>query len=233
MKVLILNSGMGSRMGDATKSSPKCLSMISDNVTILSNQLDMLIKHGLNNIVITTGAHSEVLKKYIKEKYPDLKVTFVHNLLFSSTNYIYSIYLARNELDDDIVLMHGDLVFSDEVLEGVLNQAQSCVVVDSTIELPEKDFKAVIKNGRVSMIGIDFFNNAYACQPLYKLNKKDWRIWLNSISDLCESGNTGVYAENALNQVTAQTNIIPYDIRGKLCQEVDTLSDLDAVKKLM
>ncbi|MBQ9315002.1 MAG: NTP transferase domain-containing protein [Clostridia bacterium] len=233
MRALILNSGMGSRMGDSTKNSPKCLSMISDDVTILSNQLDILINNDIKDIVITTGAHSSMLREYVEEKYIGSNITFVHNDLFSSTNYIYSIYLARNELDDDIIIMHGDLVFSDEVFKGLLAQTSSCVVVDTTISLPEKDFKAVVKDDKVTLIGIEFFDNAYACQPLYKLKKDDWKIWLDSITYFCENGNTGVYAENALNQVSAQVGIIPYDVKGKLCQEVDTVSDLEAVKKLI
>lgn len=46
--------------------------------------------------------------------------TFVKNELYKDTNYIYSIYCAREYLDDDILLMHGDLVFESAVLDFVV-----------------------------------------------------------------------------------------------------------------
>ena len=42
MKALILNSGMGSRMGDLTRKYPKCMSELLPNETIVSRQLRLL-----------------------------------------------------------------------------------------------------------------------------------------------------------------------------------------------
>lgn len=52
------------------------------------------------------------------------------------------------------------------------------MTVSSTVPLPEKDFKAVIHDNRIEKVGIEFFEDAMAAQPLYKLKKKDWKIWL-------------------------------------------------------
>ena len=65
------------------------------------------------------------------------------------TNYIYSIYCAREHLDDDIILMHGDLVFENEVFDRVMASEVSCMTVSSTLPLPEKDFKAQVVDGKV------------------------------------------------------------------------------------
>ena len=48
------------------------------------------------------------------------------------------------------------------------------MTVSSTLPLPEKDFKAVIKNNKIDKVGIEIFNEAMAAQPLYKLKKEDW-----------------------------------------------------------
>ena len=42
MKALILNSGLGSRMGELTSDHPKCMTEISSKETILSRQLNMI-----------------------------------------------------------------------------------------------------------------------------------------------------------------------------------------------
>ena len=42
MKALILNSGMGKRMGVLTSEHPKCMTEIKDGETILSRQLTLL-----------------------------------------------------------------------------------------------------------------------------------------------------------------------------------------------
>ena len=42
MKALILNSGMGSRMGVLTSEHPKCMTEISGRETILSRQLSQI-----------------------------------------------------------------------------------------------------------------------------------------------------------------------------------------------
>mgnify|MGYP001168706644 CR=1 FL=1 len=70
-------------------------------------------------------------------------------------------------------------------------------------------------------------------QALYKLNKKDWEIWLKEIVSFCEDGNTKVYAENAFNQVSEKCEIYALDVRNKLCTEIDTPEDLTKVKEML
>ena len=231
MKALILNSGLGSRMGALTSEHPKCMTEISPRETILSRQLCQLAEAGIRDVVITTGLFSEALIAYCESLDLPLSFTFVHNPVFRETNYIYSIYCAREALDDEILLMHGDLVFENEVLDRLLASETSCMAVSSTLPLPEKDFKAVIKDGKVQKVGIEFFDDALAAQALYHLKKEDWKKWLDQIIAFCEAGNRKVYAENALNALDGAANIDPLDVKDLLCAEVDDPQDLEKVAK--
>ena len=229
MKALILNSGLGSRMGKLTSEHPKCMTEINSQETILSRQLNILVDAGIDDVVITTGYYDEVLKNYCNSLELPIHFTFVKNILYDKTNYIYSIYCAREYLDDDIILMHGDLVFENEVMDMVMNAPNSCMTVSSTSPLPEKDFKAKVVDGKVMAVGVDIFNEAMEAQALYKLKKKDWKVWLNKIEEFCENGNTKVYAENALNEINGAANISALDVRNHLCSEIDNPEDLAIV----
>lgn len=231
MKALILNSGLGSRMGVLTSEHPKCMTEISDRETILSRQLNQILDAGIKEVIMTTGAFDQVLVDYCRGLDMPLDITFVKNPVYETTNYIYSIYCAREYLDDDIILMHGDLVFDNRVFDTVVGNKTSCMTVSSTLTLPEKDFKAVIKDGKVLKVGIEFFDNAMAAQPLYKLLKDDWKIWLDNIIHFCENDNTKCYAENAFNEVSDKCNIQIIDVKDLLCNEIDNPEDLEMVSK--
>lgn len=229
MKALILNSGIGRRMGVLTSEHPKCMTEISAMETILSRQLKLIAAAGIEEVVMTTGYFDEVLVNYCKSLGLLLHYTFVNNPLYDETNYIYSIYCARKYLDDDIILMHGDIVFEESVLDDIVTSERSCMKVSSTISLPEKDFKAVIHNGKVVKIGIEIFEDAMEAQALYKLNRADWSVWLDKICEFCESDNRNCYAENAFNLVSEACNIYACDVKNRLCSEVDTPEDLTII----
>ena len=231
MKALILNSGLGSRMGVLTSEHPKCMTEISPRETILSRQLKQIADAGIHEVVITTGLFRDALIAYCESLDLPLSYSFIHNPEFRETNYIYSIYCARAELDDDVLLMHGDLVFENEVLDRLLASETSCMAVSTTLPLPEKDFKAVIGDGKVLKVGVEFFESAVAAQALYRLKKDDWKKWLDRIIAFCEAGNRKVYAENALNDLNGEAGIVPLDVKDLLCAEVDDPDDLEKVSK--
>ena len=229
MKVLILNSGLGHRMGVLTSEHPKCMTEISNNETILSRQLRLVAEAGIRDVVITTGYYDDVLVSYCRHLDLPLHIEFVKNPEYDKTNYIYSIFCARHLLDDDIILMHGDLVFENTVFDSLLASEESCMAVSSTLPLPDKDFKAVVLDGRIRKVGIEFFNDAMAAQPLYKLLRDDWQVWLRRIGEFCEADNRKCYAENALNEESDGLTLRPLDVADALCAEIDTPDDLAVV----
>ena len=231
MKALILNSGLGHRMGVLTSEHPKCMTELSTSQTILSRQLKFLADAGIHEVVMTTGYFDAVLVNYCNSLELPLHIQFIKNPLYAETNYIYSIYCAREALrGDDILMMHGDLVFEYSVLEDIVNHAGSCMKVSSTLPLPDKDFKAVVRDGLVKAVGVEFFNSAVEAQALYKLKQKDWEIWLNKICAMCEADQRNCYAEVALNAVTDECVIEAYDVKDRLCTEIDTPEDLANVR---
>lgn len=234
MKALILNSGLGHRMGDITKNHPKCMTEIAQNETILSRQLKLIASAGITEVVMTTGYFDKVLIDYCNSLNLPLNIAFINNPVYDTTNYIYSIYCAKELLqNEEIILMHGDLVFEGSVFDKVVRSEKSVITCSSTLPIPEKDFKAVIKDDKVEKVGIEFFESVMAAQPLYKLAKEDWQVWLDKIIEFCENDNRKCYAENAFNQVSDVCNIYPLDFKDALCAEIDTPEDLKMVSELL
>ena len=232
LTAVILNSGLGHRMGVLTSEHPKCMTEISAKETILSRQLRLIADAGITEVVMTTGYFDSVLVQYCHSLDLPLHFTFVNNPRYAETNYIYSIYCAREYLrDTDVIMMHGDLVFEVGVFDAVVSSETSCMTVSSSLELPEKDFKAVVHDDYVEKIGIEFFNDAMAAQPLYKLCRDDWTVWLDRICAFCEVGKDKCYAENALNEVSKDCHIHALDVGDALCSEIDTPEDLNVVSE--
>ena len=231
MRALILNSGLGSRMGVYTKEHPKCMTDISKTESILSRQLALLEELGVTDVIITTGYYDDVLIQYCNSLNYNLNYTFVKNPIYNQTNYIYSIYCAKDVLyDNDIIMMHGDLVFTKNILKNVIESQNSCMTVSTTLPLPEKDFKAVVDGKQIKKVGIEFFDNALTAQPLYKLLFDDWSMWLSKICEFCESDNRKCYAENAFNMISSSCEIYCFDFKDRLCAEIDTIDDWNNVK---
>ena len=230
MIALLLNSGTGSRMGDLTKTNPKCMTEIGNGETILSRQLKLLDAAGITEVVVTTGDFDEKIREACAQAGTGQHFTFVRNPIPKETNYIYSMHLCDELLrGDEVLLMHGDLVFEWRVLEEVKASSTSCMVVSSALPLPEKDFKAVVREGKIQAVGIEFFTDAMAAQPLYHLTQADMNTWLDRIATYVEGGQVRCYAENALNEVTSGMTLAPLDVGDMLCSEIDTPEDLRQV----
>lgn len=232
-KALILNSGLGTRMGALTNSYPKCMINIFKGETILSRQLKQLTHEKIDEVIITTGPFEDILSNYCKSLQLPISIVFVNNPLFRETNYIYSIYCAKPYLEGDIVIMHGDLVFETDVLCKLISKKNSHMIVSSTRPLPKKDFKAVVIEGCIKKIGVNFFENVVSAQPLYFLTKENWDIWIENIVHFCKTGKTNCYAENALNEVTDKIALYPLDVGDMFCKEIDTPEDLKIVRDFL
>jgi len=232
MKAIILNSGQGIRFRPFTAKKPKCLAKINGK-TILEHELENLLYYNLKDIIITTGPFEDKIKDIVKEKFPQLNVTYVNNPKYDSTNYIYSIWLARHLVDDDILLMHGDLVFEKELLERLLeNKQDTCVLVNNKIKLPEKDFKGRVENNFIIKIGVDVFGeNAFFLAPLYRFSKDNFLLFLEEIEKFVKEGNVKVYAENAFNNIPHKLNLSPVFYQDEFCMEIDDINDLLIAKK--
>lgn len=226
MKAIIFNSGYGNRMGDFTKDHHKSMAPLKDGESIFHRQLRILGEEGVKDIIVTTGPFEEQLKG-VAAQFPEMNFTFVRNEIFDRTNYIYSMYLARDYIDDDMVFLHGDLVFSRKLVHDVLNSGiENTATVNFKKALPEKDFKGRVKDGKVLEVSVKIFDeDCYAFQPFYKLSKATASAWVGKVVQYIHMGEDKCYAENALNEILPALDIRAYSYDGHYIDEIDNLED--------
>ena len=226
MKAIIFNSGLGNRMGDFTKAFHKSMTPLKDGETILHRQLRLLTEEGIQEFIITVGPFEEQIRATAAE-FPNAKFTFVRNDIYDKTNYIYSMFLARDYIDDDMLFLHGDLVFNRKLVRDVLDcEDPDCATVNFAKALPEKDFKGRVKDGRVLEVSVNIFDaDCYAFQPFYKLQKAAASAWVGKVVHFISDGKDKCYAENALNEIFAALNVRAFDYDGYFIDEIDNAED--------
>lgn len=232
MKALIFNSGRGIRMGELTYLKPKCMLTLYNGETILERQLRILENCGIEEVVITTGPFREQLIA-VTQHFPRIEFTFVDNKEYEITNYIFSMYLATQYMDDDILLLHGDLVFNESIVCKMLGDKRpSLCLFHETKSLPQKDFKGRFKDGMLKEVSVSIFDeDCKAFQPFYKLGKRDIKIWLESVRQMIEEGETKVYAENALNTVLSEIALPGISYAMDYMEEIDDENDYRRVSE--
>ncbi len=235
-RVIILNSGTGSRMGALTETRPKGLVDIGGGETILGRQLKILESFALKDILITTGPFEEKIEQYLKSRPEGRSVSLVNNPAYERTNYIYSLILAgeflKSEAPGEVILLHGDLVFDRSVLGKLLAAGHpDAVLTNPAVELPEKDFKAVIDEGLVKKIGVELFGESCVFLiPFYKMSGPTFTAWLEEMERFRARGELKVYAENALNNLLPELGLKPVELEHEFCMEIDDPEDLDRAR---
>ena len=232
MKALILAAGIGKRLRPLTNEVPKCLVEVNGK-TILGRMLEIFLHYGIKDVIIASGHFEDKIKSFIKNNFPQINASYAKNPKYESTNAIYSMWLVKELADDDIVLLHGDMVFETRLLGKILDfKNGSCALVNNKIRPPEKDFKAEIENGLIKKIAVDISGkNAFFLPPIYKILKNDFLLWMKEIEKFVKEGNVNVYAENAFNNISGKLKLHPAYFGEEFCMEIDDLKDLEIANK--
>ena len=122
MKAIILAAGMGKRLKPITDKIPKPLVKINGK-PLIKYTLENLKLCGINDISIVSGY------KYEKMNFSGIKK--YKNTLYNRTNMVYSLFCAEKELDNDIIICYGDIIFKKEILKTLIASKDNfSVVVD-------------------------------------------------------------------------------------------------------
>lgn len=226
MKAIIFNSGMGSRLGSLTANRPKCLLELYNGETILERQIRILSQCGIHDIIITTGPFEQQIRETLK-RFANVRAVFVPNTRYRTTNYIVSMDNAYDLLDDDVLMLHGDLVFNRRLIEKLLQSGEQSLCLYNTQQaLPEKDFKGRFHNQLLKEVSVSIFDeDCYAFQPLYLLKKPELTAWKNKVRAFVQQGKVTVYAENALNEITDAITLHGFSYSDDYIAEIDTPED--------
>jgi len=236
MRAIILAAGIGSRLHPITLKKPKTLVTVN-NRPMIDYIIESLLYAGVAEIVVCTGYRSSQLHAHLSEAYSaKAKITFVENLSFQTTNNMYSLYLAREYLCGDVMLMNADLVFDKEIMAQLVVQPGCAIAVDKGNYL-EEAMKLVVADGIVSSISKQITRaDAYGSSiDVYKLDAAATEVLAGYIQKIVEvEGQLNQWTEVLLDRVFKEKLIEarPYDIGDLRWYEIDNFGDLAAAEVL-
>lgn len=231
MKYIFLVAGRGSRLHPLTLNHPKSMFKLDENTTLIQRMVKLIRKHDQEaDIVVVTGHMHTSIENALEG------VTFVNNPFYEVTNSIASLWFAREHLDaDNIVLIDGDIVMSDQLMKDIVCTPveKPVVLLDSSIKT-DGDYNVQVSGDRVLVMSkeLDSYHGEYA--GLTKLDRKSAALMREEMESMVDSGYYDQWYENALVQMIFKHDfeLFYIDICDYDWTEVDCVSDLIRAKNI-
>ena len=243
MQAIILAAGMGRRLGEYTKENTKCMVPVN-GVRLIDRLLGQLSQLALNRVVIVVGYKGQELKDYIGHRYDDvLTIEYVDNPVYDKTNNIYSLSLAKEQLqEDDTLLIESDLIFSDRLFDMILADEEANVALVAKYEswmdgtmvridqdrnivnfIPKKAFRYEDADQYYKTVNIYKFSRAFSCD-----------VYVPFLEAYCHALGNNEYYEQVLRVVTLldRSDLKALDIGQEKWYEIDDVQDLDIAETI-
>lgn len=121
MQAIILAAGMGKRLGELTKGNTKCMVKVN-GTPLIDRVMKQLSRQPLKKVIIVVGYKGKELKEYLGTEYNGMLIQYIENPIYDKTNNIYSLALAKQEMqEDDTLLLESDLIFDESMLDLLVN----------------------------------------------------------------------------------------------------------------
>ena len=246
MKALILAAGAGSRLNEITGGLPKPLVDIN-GTPLIQRQIDLLKKKNIQKIIVIRGFKSNEFQLD--------GVTYVDDIKYHEHDQLGSLITAESELNEDLLITFGDIVFDENVIEQILSSKVNFGVAidlnwtesykkrtDNPIELAGK---VLIKDGKIE----EFSENLPIKKEgfligeflgIIKLNQNSaitLRKYLEKLEEIhhgkfhdAESFHCAKITDMFQELIESNVEINPIFVNGKWC-EIDTPKDLEIARE--
>lgn len=228
MKAILLAAGRGTRISKYIQDTPKSALFIYDESLIHRNA-----KHLLDlgfEVIVCVGYKEEVIRECLK----DCNVKFFYNPFYAVTNSIGSLWFAKDELNDDCVIMNADVFIDFKIMDEIIKQKDITLSVDKTTIETGDYFFTLDNDGCVKRYGkdipledrtVEYVGIAYIPNSYLKAFKKQ-------LEEHVHYGNYNLWWENTLYSMADKGDKIhTLDVNGLFWSEIDFYDDYERILK--
>jgi choline kinase len=243
-KCVILAAGASTRLRPLTNAMPKCLLKVCGK-TLLERTIENVLTAGIKEIAIVIGYRAEMIREFVKQRFPQQRIHFILNPNYASTNNAYSLLLGRRFLEDEdrkvnynLLLLDSDILFSSKSLPYLLSiKADNKIAVRVSGEHDEEEVqvginpdgninfigkKQVLNNTTGESIGIELFSAEAAARLFAVLDRR--------IRE--EIGRSEFYEAAFQEMIDEGVMLKAVDVSAFPTIEIDTPEDLELAKRL-
>ncbi|MBK8983142.1 MAG: phosphocholine cytidylyltransferase family protein [Ignavibacteria bacterium] len=241
MQAVILAAGVSRRLRPLTDNTPKCLLNIGGK-NLLHRTIENVIDNGISDFIFVTGYLENMIKEYMDNNFPGLKKTFITNPGYEVNNNSYSLWMTKDYIKEDMLLLDSDILFDKKIITKLLeSRHENCLAVNFTKDLDQEQIKVILNNENKVLeigkeisiaesagesIGIEKFSPYYMKELFSILDRKITKeniineFYEASFQEIIDNGDSGnsIYAE---------------DVSMFGCMEIDTVSDYEKAQNIL
>lgn len=142
-RAIIMAAGFGSRMQPVTLTTPKPLVKVN-GMRMIDTVIQGLHHNGIQEIYIVAGYLKEQFYA-LETQYPGVKI--IENPYYDTCNNISSLYVAREHLEDVMILDGDQIIYNDKILDPSFERSgYNCVWTNSQTD----EWLMTVKDGVVT-----------------------------------------------------------------------------------
>lgn len=206
------------------------ISMLKINEEVLIERtINLLRNNKIENIIVVSGYRSEE----IKDKLDD-DITIVENLEYKWTGTMYSLASAKEYINDDFILIEGDIVIEDlGVKEIIKNNYSNCILITAESGSGDEAF-VEIKDNKIYKISKDIaqFNKIHG--EMIGISKISFDFYKKMLEEYKENKNPYMNYEYMMLEISKQYSLNYIKVDNLLWHEIDNIEHYHyVVEKLL
>ncbi len=228
MKAVILAAGVGKRLWPVTQHRPKCLIELGGQ-TLIARYLENLAGVGITRAVIVVGYKQDMIRAAIGSGLHGVEVRYLESEQYQRGS-ITSLWFARQELDDDVVIMDADVLFHRLILRRLIDSpSPTALLLDETVRQQTEECMAVVRGGRIAALTKrmpDRYDLAGEGVGFLKVRRADCPSMIESLKAHVERGELDMEYEDALREFFESVRVGFEKIGGLPWTEIDFAEDV-------
>ena len=222
MKAIIMAAGIGKRLHALNINKPKCLINIG-STTLIRRSVNLLVSKGISDITVIVGYKSDLIRNELNND-----VAYFENPDFHITNSIKSLWYARDLLEDDVLLLNGDLYYEHDILDYAINQTNPVVMLADSTRIDKADYRFGFSGNQINRFGKHLTNQETDGEyvGIVRIDQSFIKTFKKTLEEMITSGKSNIWWEDVLYSfIEKQIPIHYFDVAGTFWSEVDTLQD--------